>query len=447
MKSQMFNRLISILVLCLILGFGISLSVKWYLELKSVNQRISREINKTKNNISLNAKLLASSIAIKQSLNTNYPEIAIAYLNTFSQNAIYKGNLLIFKAEQLFASNQISQLEKSNFTNLNFEEWQLNSSHWSYKINISDNAQLIYQVPIPIVLNSLKEIFPYVKSLNGDSVAISYINLYKTDISYVLICVVLLAIVFYLVKHFMLRSIKEWVTSIEAIIEQREVENISDNIKPLVKRLELGVFWEKQLAQERIQLELKEKESEKYQLVLHDLKSPLTGLNALIANEDNSEKKNMLTSIKQKVDSIQDILKSEDLKYKSLSIHDLINESYASLDFMRDLPNLILKGDDFSIWTDRSTMQQILCNFIINCHEANPEKVSISFKTNPETKVLIITDDGLGIDEKISNEIFKKGFTKGKKHGTGLGLYFAKEFLNSLAANIEFENQEFRISF
>ncbi|MBA2651383.1 MAG: HAMP domain-containing histidine kinase [Tatlockia sp.] len=84
-------------------------------------------------------------------------------------------------------------------------------------------------------------------------------------------------------------------------------------------------------------------------------------------------------------------------------------------------------------------LKRIVTNIINNAYEAiNLQNGEISIYVGEENdKVLItISDSGEGMPKSILNSIFDQGFTT-KQHGSGLGLYHAKNWLTKWSGSIE----------
>ncbi len=95
----------------------------------------------------------------------------------------------------------------------------------------------------------------------------------------------------------------------------------------------------------------------------------------------------------------------------------------------------------------------ILDNLISNSRKKGAKNVTINFEQENECLKMVYSDDGLGLDSKISdpNEIFQRGFTTTR--GSGLGMYHVKRILfDEMKSDIAVNNQvhngiEFIITF
>ncbi|PWR73907.1 PAS domain S-box protein [Methanospirillum lacunae] len=87
---------------------------------------------------------------------------------------------------------------------------------------------------------------------------------------------------------------------------------------------------------------------------------------------------------------------------------------------------LTLPEEQLEIYAD-PMLEKVLYNLVENSlrHGGKITKIALSHTYSGEDCILYYTDDGVGIDEKEKNMIFKKGFGK----NTGLGLFIIREIL------------------
>jgi two-component system nitrogen regulation sensor histidine kinase NtrY len=92
-----------------------------------------------------------------------------------------------------------------------------------------------------------------------------------------------------------------------------------------------------------------------------------------------------------------------------------------------------------SINVDSKLIEQVLINLINNSiHALNGREqpsIKISCIVEPERTVIVITDNGMGIEEKIMSQIFIPFYTT-KKHGSGIGLSLSKNILKKHGGNL-----------
>lgn len=90
-----------------------------------------------------------------------------------------------------------------------------------------------------------------------------------------------------------------------------------------------------------------------------------------------------------------------------------------------------------------SLLKILFSNLIENSiHHASCDKIRIRTEVEDEKCVVIVEDDGTGIDDEDKEKLFDKGFKKGEKSGSGLGLYLVKEIAKNYNGEIEVKDSE-----
>jgi signal transduction histidine kinase len=88
---------------------------------------------------------------------------------------------------------------------------------------------------------------------------------------------------------------------------------------------------------------------------------------------------------------------------------------------------------------DSKLIEQVLINLINNSVHALKGRdepiIKVSCIVEPEKTVIVVTDYGMGIEEKIMNQIFIPFYTT-KKHGSGIGLSLSKNILKKHGGNL-----------
>lgn len=105
--------------------------------------------------------------------------------------------------------------------------------------------------------------------------------------------------------------------------------------------------------------------------------------------------------------------------------------------------NVVLKGSDFILKTNKGKLTQVLDNIIINSEYWLKERLSQHARFKPEITIeakepfLKIHDNGTGIEPSIQDRIFQPFVTaKPKKIGRGLGLFIVQQLIETLNGEI-----------
>ena len=157
--------------------------------------------------------------------------------------------------------------------------------------------------------------------------------------------------------------------------------------------------------------------------------------------------------------AIQGLLRfasQSELRIERTKVDDLINETLSLLKYRAPLKKIEIRTEFpkevIQVEVDRSQMQQVLLNLLMNAVEAMPEGGEItvkSYKTvlskfslEKAVCVIEIIDTGVGIPEDNLSRLFEPFFTtKNDTKGTGLGLCMAKMILESHKGNLIIESE------
>jgi two-component system, OmpR family, sensor histidine kinase VicK len=150
-----------------------------------------------------------------------------------------------------------------------------------------------------------------------------------------------------------------------------------------------------------------------------------------------------------------DVLETARIESQSLRL----NKEYFSLKevisgSIRDAENQIVDRDitichnpkkDIVVYADKGRISEVISNILDNAikftHKGNIT-ISAEVKNNNTNKVIVlIIDEGTGIDDEIASRLFTKFATKSEK-GTGLGLYISKSIVEAHGGKIWAKNNE-----
>ena len=200
--------------------------------------------------------------------------------------------------------------------------------------------------------------------------------------------------------------------------------------------------------------------------IAHEVKQPIgaifanaeSSLRWLARDEPDIEKVCVLTNrmaadarrASEIVDRICDVASQRAPEQKELSFDDVINEL---LNFLRH--ELQLKGiavtldltrDHPQVVGDRTRLQQVIVNLVINAAQAMTQAAaagrSLSLRvqlSNPQTVYCVVEDSGPGIDPEHLPRLFDSFFTT-KDTGMGLGLAICRSIVEAHGGHIRADN-------
>ncbi len=268
-----------------------------------------------------------------------------------------------------------------------------------------------------------------------------------------------------------------------------EIKKIADGGKVLVdfgdeivrKQLSLEVIELKLLGApyliitfQDIRSEIEQKETEAWHNVIrilaHEMLNSFTPVSSLAAtlkslteneqgdlihldqldSEDLQDINTAATTIKKRSDGLLDFVKD----YRTISNVPVPQLSKINVkQFLLDIQTLMkpVIDDleiDFNILpipsnahinADRKLIEQVLINLINNSTHAltgrEQPSINMSCSVSEDTTIILLTDNGMGIEEKILNQIFIPFYTT-KKNGSGIGLSLSKNILRKHNGNL-----------
>lgn len=248
----------------------------------------------------------------------------------------------------------------------------------------------------------------------------------------------------------------------------RYLQNVScdlnDNPETELKQLYEGVEKHARMV-ENFQTELVESAKAKtineiYAGLVHDLKSPLSGI-TYMAEEEHLDPL-MSDMLKRSVDRIYaqidellsvDLQSSEPLKETIIDAGSILKRSieikkYALESSGKSKINFIKKNSGpFNISVPALFFTRSMSNIIQNAIEATENinkkaEISIFIEKTDENVVITVKDNGAGISEANIPTLGRKGVTYNKEKGTGLGLYQVNKMLKDYNGEMSIESLE-----
>lgn len=220
-------------------------------------------------------------------------------------------------------------------------------------------------------------------------------------------------------------------------------------------------------------LKLNELKNNLTQMILHDMKNPLTSIIStaeLLEHEKNIPPEEILENIQiissegrrllNMINSLLDIEKFESGKLKleisPANLNDIIKNEINLLKIPAQLKNIEIEFHEpknIPLCTcDSIYCSRVIMNILDNSIKYAKSTVKITCKEDHENSgelIICIEDDGPGIPKEYHTRIFEKFETvevrkEGRKYSTGLGLAFCKMAVKSMGGRIWVESEEGR---
>ena len=192
--------------------------------------------------------------------------------------------------------------------------------------------------------------------------------------------------------------------------------------------------------------------------IAHEIRNPLSAIshaNQLLQEEEDTSPatKRMLQIISDNVQRLDQIIKDvlelnrrDRTNQEIIHLENFVSEFYQQFCAVEKIPDgsfvLSLEETNTHISFDRRHLNQILWNLCKNgwrhCkQQKNSLKLTVGLIEKSQTVQIELSDDGEGIPESISGNLFEPFFTT-EKTGTGLGLYIARELADANGAKLQF---------
>ncbi len=197
--------------------------------------------------------------------------------------------------------------------------------------------------------------------------------------------------------------------------------------------------------------------------VAHEIKNPLTPMKLSIqhlnrsikvADEDSEQKlKRVASSLIEQIDALTKIAnefsnfakmpKAQEEEINLAEVLESTNAVFAESEGDYDLSFRNEVEANAIVWADKNLCLRVFNNLIKNAIQAIPSDrkgaVDVVLREQDDQFVVIITDNGVGIDEESKAKMFIPYFTT-KSTGTGLGLAMSKQIIENMNGKIWFES-------
>jgi len=189
---------------------------------------------------------------------------------------------------------------------------------------------------------------------------------------------------------------------------------------------------------------------------VHDIKGALRNIRA-IANLSTAIESNQKIIIEKSLDKIKKI--SQGLLESTRSVYSDEQKKQERMNVSVQLKSIIeskeiqygvlarfeIQASPFPsvIVSDPMQFERSISNLIDNAVEASPinSLIKIIVISDDEKVEILIQDSGKGISAENLQQIGKRGFTNNKANGTGIGVFYAKKFVEELGGKFNIESK------
>jgi signal transduction histidine kinase len=221
----------------------------------------------------------------------------------------------------------------------------------------------------------------------------------------------------------------------------------------------VGAYWEREHAREGLE-ELAEAKDRFIATVSHELRTPLAavvGFAGELAESVESYSSAEITEMVQLIASqsvemaqlVDDLLTAERAASGNLTIKpvamDLLHESRSIVESMGTAVVATVNGDPTPAWADTLRTRQILRNLLTNAARYGGSQVKISVSSLGDTAVIVVSDDGPGINvvdsERIFDAYFRAQSEEARPDSVGLGLAVARQLARIMGGDLVYRRR------
>lgn len=190
---------------------------------------------------------------------------------------------------------------------------------------------------------------------------------------------------------------------------------------------------------------------------IHEIKTPVTGIQLLCENNRSDVARKVLTQAEMISQSVERILfyarlgsVEKDYLISEISLKACVLEVLArSKQFLiRNQVCVCTEGLTDTVYSDGKWLQFILNQLLINSVKYRgslPPVIEMASKEQGDHVTLSVTDNGMGIRESEIGRVFDKGFVgsngRAGKNATGIGLYLCDRLCRKLGIELEIESR------
>ena len=244
----------------------------------------------------------------------------------------------------------------------------------------------------------------------------------------------------------------------ELLFQNQEKENRAAEL--IIANKEL--FFQNREKEKRAEAEAKKDEF--FNMVSHELKTPLTNIKAinqlLEKTTDKTAKSypfllkanHNIKRLERLIEDLLDVTKinsgKADLILAEFSFRDMLNHSISSVQQLSRGHRIILQNSaDILYEGDQFRLEQVMINLLTNAikYSPNADKVLVTANTESNHLVVCVKDFGIGIAQEDIDQLFDRFFRVNEiamvYEGMGLGLYIASEIVKKHGGDFRIESE------
>lgn len=282
-------------------------------------------------------------------------------------------------------------------------------------------------------------------------------------LGYAYIIMILVAIIFaYFMSKFITKSLesisdKMYQTRLEKRNKKIALVGVTSEIKSLVESYNAMIDDLEESAKKLASSEREQAWREMAKQVAHEIKNPLTPMRLTVQsfqqqfdrNDKNIEKKvhEYSKTLIQQIDTLSKIAEAfsnfAKMPAQNLETINIVKVVERALEiFPSDYVTYNSVSDQISVTADKDQINRVVTNLVKNAIQSIPKQrtpiIEVSLNQDQHNVYIHVKDNGLGIEDKIGEQIFQPKFTT-KTSGMGLGLPMVKNIIEAYNGKISFE--------
>lgn len=190
------------------------------------------------------------------------------------------------------------------------------------------------------------------------------------------------------------------------------------------------------------------------QQLAHDMRAPIQAIKMMMmANIEHTEKsrKLILNALSRLENLASSTLQTAGLAELCLIQHLML---LTEEECIRSKVEVVFESTEHQMLMSAQTLlkiERMVSILMANSSEAGASKITLTVEQTPYSIILTCVDDGKGMSEAVLQQLGKKGFSYGKKNGSGLGVSYIfqniKEFNGSVSVqSVSGQGASFRIA-